>query len=98
MRIGQQKNYRLYTIQDDTYQTIQDIYPYDVRDQLYTDTYQPYGDRMIHIQVVENGLSVSYRDQTIILSVNDLIPYRCDRVNARYYIEPSITPKIIPTF
>ena len=98
MWIGQQKNYRLYRLSEDTYETIQDISPYGMMDVMYGSWHQAYLDRMIDIGVVDNMLDIRYQGSKQWLSLIDLQVYQTDIIQARYYILPAITPKIVSSF
>ena len=92
MRIWQQKNYRLYDLQSQSYDLIQDIWGYQCFDTLYGTTHALSPDQMITVQVTETWLLCLYWDKSMMLTWWDLAPYQTDHIDAQYYIQAHISP------
>ena len=93
MRIGQQKNYRLYDLTNDSHILIQDLSNAPALDMLQGEKYQVYKDRMIRLDIKSDLLILYYNKKSITISWDDLKKYEVDNIQARYYIQPNITPK-----
>lgn len=93
MRIGQQKNYRLYSPSQQTHTLIQDRETWECYDQMRWDKFQTYTDKMIIIKASEIWLSINYKNKNITLTKDQLQQYQVDFVVPNYLIDPTITPK-----